>query len=130
MAAAARAVTPKSWKISAPGSSLLCPVHHLAPHDRQHDAHILDPRWWDAEEVVREYDQVGEFARGDGTLFLFLKRRVRAALGVGAQGFLDRQPLLRKPTVGMLAVESGARHRRVDAQQRIERGHGPVGAEG
>src|SRR2546425_35060 len=30
----------------------------------------------------------------------------------------------------MLAVESGARHRRVDAQQRIERRHRPVRAEG
>src|SRR5205807_1902386 len=35
-----------------------------------------------------------------------------------------------KPTARMLAVESGARHRRVDAEQRIERGYRPVRAEG
>ena len=61
---------------------------------------------------------------------LLLEAGVGRAPGVGADGFLDGDLLLRHPAAGVLAVERAARDGGVDAQQRLQRRDVPVRAEG
>ena len=54
---------------------------------------------------------------------------VGGAAGVGAEGVLDADLLVGEPAGGMLPVQRPPGHRRVDAQERVEGGDCPVGAE-
>ena len=60
----------------------------------------------DGKDVVTEQNHVGQLAGRDRALFFFLKFRVGGAHGVGLDGFRNREFLLGKPAVGILAVQA------------------------
>src|SRR5208337_3866989 len=61
---------------------------------------------------------------------LLFKGGVGATPSVGAQGLLDRQTLLWKPSAGISAVECSPCNCGSDARKWIERRNGPIRTEG
>ena len=112
------------------GGHLLRFPDHPSVHDREEDARLVNIRRVDPVEVAVEHDEVGEFAGAERAFGVLGKLGVGRADGVGADGLVQRDFLIGKPAVGMLAVQSLARDRRLEAEHRIERGDGPVRAKG
>src|SRR3989442_10046181 len=79
-------------------------VNHAPIHNRRDDFHFLDLFGIDLENVARENHDIGEFARSDCALLIFLKLCEGGADDVSADRFFDGDPLLRNPTVRMLTV--------------------------
>src|SRR5918992_2143405 len=83
----------------------------------------------DAEYVIGQNDYVGELADFERALVALRKLRVGARLRVRPDGLFDSDLLFGDPPARILAIDSPASHRRVNAEDGRERRHVPIRAE-
>src|SRR5688500_2262524 len=101
-----------------------------AVDDRSLHLHGADCDGIDRENIAREDDEVGELARCNRAFHLVSEFGVSRTNRVGAHRFVDGNFLLGNPALWMFAVEGATCDGGEDALHGIERGDGPVGAEG
>jgi hypothetical protein len=103
-------------------------VADLAFYHGQLDAAVLDLPGRELEEVVRERDQVGGLARGQGAAVVFAEVGVGTAGGVRGDRGGEVDGLFGDEGLATGQVLAG--HRGVDLEERVHFGHVPVAGEG
>jgi hypothetical protein len=93
--------------------------NRLSVHDRQQGSGSENLGRIANHEVVIEYREVGELARGDRTQMMEISRGVGGSRGERRQGLVPGQPLLRGPTRPGRSVRLLPGHRCVEAQKWI-----------
>ena len=95
--------------------------------DSANDFHVLDFVDWNRVQVFRQDNIVGEFARTDRALDLFLVGVICAVDGVDPEGFVERDSLVRTPC---FTIPTGACNHTLNRQAWIERSGGEVRTRG
>src|SRR5512143_519957 len=94
------------------------------------DFDLPDAAGFDGERIGGEHDEVGELARGEAPLLVFLEGGPRGAGGVRPKGFLHTDALPAEPARRILPVDRSAGHGGVNPGNRGQRSDVPVGPEG
>ncbi len=106
-----------------PGRILFLSVqipHYFPAHDRLQHFHFANLGRINGKNVIAQQHHIRQFARRDRSLFFLLKLSIRRAHGVGLNRFLDREFLLREPTIGILSIQRRAGHRCIDREAGIQ----------
>src|SRR5262245_13178384 len=93
-------------------------ILRLAADDGANDLRVFDLLWIDRVRIIREDDEVSEFARGDRPFDGFLEGGIRAVDGVDAQCLIDGDALIDAPGA---AIPPLARDHSLHAHERRER---------
>src|SRR6185295_1344250 len=114
---------------SASGARLspLLPKHNSATDNRVDNTGLLNLFGINSKAVLRQHNHIGQLSNLKRALVLFAELSVSARRCVSAHSFFDRDLLLGHPAARVLAVDRLPSHRRVDAEDRRNRRHKPVG---